>query len=95
VADAVAPGGPCARRAARRKARDLDGTHKTIWVDGNAQSFDLSDRSAREKPLPADPAIDALRSAWEARTPAGNTSMDMVTLSPDTRSQLRALGYAE
>ena len=72
-----------------------DGTHKTIWIDGTAQSFDLSADPHEEKPLPADPGIDALRSAWEARTPAGNTSMDMVTLSPDTRNALRALGYAE
>ena len=72
-----------------------DGTHKTIWDKGNAQSFDLSGDPDEEKPLPPFPELDTLRSAWEARTPAGATSMDMVTLSPDTRKALRALGYAE
>ena len=71
------------------------GTHKTIWDRESAQSFDLSADLHEEKPLPPFPEIDALRSGWEARTPAGATSMDMVTLSPDTRKALRALGYAE
>jgi hypothetical protein len=72
-----------------------DGTRKTIWIDGKAESFDLSVDPDEGNPLPPFPEIDALRAAWEARTPAGSTSMDMVTLSPDTRSALRALGYAE
>jgi hypothetical protein len=72
-----------------------DGTRKTIWENGNAQSFDLSADPHEENPLAPFPELDALRSAWEARTPAGKASMDMVTLSPDTRKALRALGYAE
>ncbi len=72
-----------------------DGKHKQIWDNGTVQSFDLSTDPQEEKPLPASPELEALRTAWEARTPAGTTSMETVTLPSDTRKALRALGYAE
>jgi membrane-anchored protein YejM (alkaline phosphatase superfamily) len=72
-----------------------DGKLKGIWDKGVAQYFDLQADPGEATPLPSAPEIDALKAAWEARTPAGTTSMETVTLSPDTQKAMKALGYAD
>jgi len=83
-----------------REAIAFDGRIKVTWderlADNSPVAFDLDVDPEELKPGPPPVGLDALYAAFEARYPRPGTSADAgQPLSPETREQLKVLGYAD
>jgi len=92
--DLEAPG-PMVSQREGQIAYTEDCRHKAVFRKQIWSVFDLVADPAEEQPLATDQGLPAAYQAWAAQVPEGTTSMEGVSLHPDTVEQLRVLGYVE